>query len=200
MSIKRKLGLGVASAVLGLSLIGGGTYAYFSDTEVNNSSFAAGTLNINVLGKDTENAIIDIGNIKPGDKMLRTFTLNNVGSLDVSKVYLTSKYTVVGGENNEGDDFGQHIKVTFMSNDGEVTKVIHETTLAELSKYDVVDNDYSRLLNLLAGSDELKPGLEKQITVQFEFVDNGQDQNHFQGDALKLDWSFIAHQTSGSQL
>ena len=31
MSIKKKLGLGVASAALGLSLIGSGTYAYFSD-------------------------------------------------------------------------------------------------------------------------------------------------------------------------
>ena len=31
MGIKKKLGLGVASAALGLSLIGGGTFAYFND-------------------------------------------------------------------------------------------------------------------------------------------------------------------------
>ncbi|MCU5397508.1 CalY family protein, partial [Bacillus toyonensis] len=31
MSLKKKLGVGVVSAALGLSLIGGGTYAYFSD-------------------------------------------------------------------------------------------------------------------------------------------------------------------------
>ena len=32
MGIKQKLGLGVASAALGVALVGGGTYAYFSDT------------------------------------------------------------------------------------------------------------------------------------------------------------------------
>ncbi|MCL6570669.1 MAG: M73 family metallopeptidase, partial [Bacillus sp. (in: Bacteria)] len=31
MSIKRKLGMGAASAALGLSLIGGGTWAAFND-------------------------------------------------------------------------------------------------------------------------------------------------------------------------
>ncbi|MCQ6289408.1 CalY family protein, partial [Bacillus cereus] len=30
MSFKKKLGVGVISAALGLSFIGGGTYAYFS--------------------------------------------------------------------------------------------------------------------------------------------------------------------------
>ncbi|WP_222119322.1 TasA family protein, partial [Bacillus thuringiensis] len=34
MSMKKKLGMGVITAALGLSLIGGGTYAYFSDKEV----------------------------------------------------------------------------------------------------------------------------------------------------------------------
>ena len=48
MSLKKKLGLGIASAVLGISLIGGGTFAYFSDTEVSNNTFAAGTLDLAV--------------------------------------------------------------------------------------------------------------------------------------------------------
>ncbi|PRX64062.1 putative ribosomally synthesized peptide with SipW-like signal peptide [Bacillus sp. V-88] len=43
MSIKQKLGLGVASAALGLALVGGGTYAYFSDSVTTNNTFAAGT-------------------------------------------------------------------------------------------------------------------------------------------------------------
>ena len=33
--------------------------------------------------------------------------------------------------------------------------------------------------------------------VAFEFVDNGEDQNEFQGDALELEWTFTAHQTEG---
>ncbi|PHD39103.1 cell division protein FtsN, partial [Bacillus toyonensis] len=46
MSLKKKLGVGVVSAALGLSLIGGGTYAYFSDQVVTNNSFAVGTLDL----------------------------------------------------------------------------------------------------------------------------------------------------------
>ncbi|MBO0958278.1 cell division protein FtsN [Neobacillus sp. MM2021_6] len=200
MSLKKKLTLGVASAALGLSLIGGGTYAYFSDTEVNNSSFAAGTLDINVKGNDAANAIIDVSNIKPGDKMFRTFKLNNTGSLDVSKVLLTSNYSVIGDANNGGDDFGKHIKVKFLTNLDKVTTVIAETTLDKLSQYDVTDNKNGFPINLLTEKDGLKSGDNDTITVQFEFVDNGQDQNHFQGDSLKLNWTFTAQQTAGNPL
>ena len=35
MSLKKKLGLGIATAALGMSLVGGGTYAYFNDVETN---------------------------------------------------------------------------------------------------------------------------------------------------------------------
>ncbi|WP_421103181.1 TasA family protein, partial [Sporosarcina psychrophila] len=86
MGIKTKLGMGIATGVLAVSMIGGGTYAYFNDEEFNNSTFSAGTLDINVAGKDAANAIIDVGTMKPGDTMTRTFKLNNTGSLDVSKV------------------------------------------------------------------------------------------------------------------
>ena len=197
MSLKKKLGLGVASAALGLALIGGGTYAYFNDVEVNNSTFAAGTLDINVSGNDADNAIINVSNIKPGDWMIREFNLNNVGSLDVSKVFLTSEYTVTDANNdNEDADFGEHIRVEFLINNDKRTEVIKTTTLAELSRYDVVDRD---LLGWILGgeNDGLKAGTSDKLTVKFKFVDNGQDQNVFQGDSLQLNWTFDAKQTAG---
>ena len=61
MSLK-KLGMGVASAALGLSLIGGGTFAYFSDKEVSNNTFAAGTLDLTLDPK----TLVNIENLKPG--------------------------------------------------------------------------------------------------------------------------------------
>ena len=51
MGIKKKLGLGVASAALGLSLIGGGTWAAFNDAATINNHFAAGTLDLEVGDK-----------------------------------------------------------------------------------------------------------------------------------------------------
>lgn len=199
MSLKKKLAMGIATGALAVSMIGGGTYAYFNDVEVNNSSFAAGTLDINVTGGDAANAIIDVTNIKPGDTMLRNFSLNNVGSLDVSKVFLTSDYTVTDANgNNAGADFGEHIKVKFLINKDKKTKVVHETTLKELSRKDVVDRDLFG--GILGGEkDGLKAKTSDSLTVMFEFVDNGKDQNVFQGDSLQLEWTFDAKQTAGTE-
>lgn len=197
MNLKKKLAMGIATGTLAVSLIGGGTYAYFNDVEVNNSNFAAGTLDINVAGNDAANAIIDVTNLKPGDTMLRTFKLNNTGSLDVSKVLLTSTYGVTDTNgNNNGADFGDHIKVKFLANNDKASAVIWETTLSELSLTDVVDRD---ILGWVLGGerDGLKARTSDDLTVLFEFVNNGQDQNIFQGDSLQLNWSFEAKQTAG---
>jgi len=196
MNLKKKLAMGIVTGAMAVSLIGGGTYAYFNDVEVNNSSFAAGTLDINVAGNDAANAIIDVGNLKPGDKMFRTFKLNNTGSLDVSEVLLTSTYSVTDANlNNAGADFGEHIKVKFLLNNDKLSPVIWETTLSELTNRDVVDRNVA---NWLGGErDGLRARTSDDLTVLFEFVDNGQDQNVFQGDSLKLKWTFDAKQTAG---
>ena len=61
--------MGVASAALGLSLIGGGTFAYFSDKEVSNNTFAAGTLDLALNPK----TIVDIKDLKPGIQLRKSF-------------------------------------------------------------------------------------------------------------------------------
>lgn len=43
----------------------------------------------------------------------------------------------------------------------------------------------------------LKAGDDDKLYVQFEFVDNGLDQNQFQGDSLELKWTFDGKQTAG---
>jgi spore coat-associated protein N len=198
MSIKKKLALSIATGALAVSMIGGGTYAYFSDTEVNTSTFAAGTLDINVKGNGTDNAIINVDNLKPGDIMTRTFKLNNTGSLDVSKVLLTSSYSVGDANgNNAGADFGEHIKVQFLVNNDKGNTVVKNTTLKALSQVDVTERD---LLAWIFGAENsgLKAGTSDTLTVLFEFVDNNKDQNVFQGDSLQLNWTFDAKQTAGS--
>ncbi|WP_210469889.1 TasA family protein [Sporosarcina sp. 6E9] len=198
MSLKKKLAMSIATGALAVSMIGGGTYAYFNDVEVNQSTFAAGTLDINIEGNDADNAIINVDNLKPGDYMIRTFKINNTGSLDVSKVLLTSNYTVSDyhNDNKATDDFGEHIKVKFLVNADKRSPVLWETTLKNLSEADAVERD---IIGTILGGEPsgLKAGTSDELIVMFEFVDAG-DQNVFQGDSLKLNWTFDAKQTSGT--
>lgn len=188
--------MGVASAALGLSLIGGGTFAYFSDKEVSNNTFAAGTLDLAVNPK----TIIDIDNLKPGDSVKKEFLLQNKGSLAIKDVKLATKYSVTDAKgDNAGKDFGEHIKVKFIWNWDTQSEPVYETTLAELQKLDpdlVAKDIFSPEWGEEGG---LAAGTEDYLWVQFEFVDNKEDQNIFQGDKLNLEWTFNANQTEGEE-
>lgn len=194
MGLKKQLGMGVMSAALGLSLIGGGTYAYFSDSETTNNTFAAGTLDLSV--KPT--IVIDIDNIKPGDSMTRDFELQNNGSLDIKKVLLDTDYNVIDDKGDNSEDFGKYIQVEFLYNVDQLNEVIYETTLDKLkdmSPEAVNEKVFDKLLD----EDGLKADSEDDLVVQFNFIDNDKDQNEFQGDSLQLQWTFNAQQTDGEE-
>lgn len=194
MGIKKRLGMGALSAALGLALIGGGTYAYFSDSEQTNNTFAAGTLDLSV--EPTE--IINIDNIKPGDTFVRDFELQNNGSLDIETVLLDTDYTVDDANNDNTEDFGEHIQVEFLYNADKLNEVVFETTLAELKTMspDVVSEN---VFIPIFGEDGLPAGTSDDLVVKFNFIDNGEDQNQFQGDSLHLIWTFNATQTAGEE-
>lgn len=192
MGIKKQISIGVLSATLGLTLITGGTYAYFSDEEVSQNTFAAGTLDLNA--EPTE--IIDLHNLKPGDSMVRTFELQNNGTLDIEKVLLETDYSVVDAKGDNKDDFGKHIEVEFLYNADKLDEVIYKTTLANLKNMEPeAVNEHVFYPNF--GKKGLPAGTLDDISVKFNFVDNGQDQNEFQGDALNLEWTFKALQAEG---
>lgn len=201
MNIKKKLAMGIATGALAVSMIGGGTYAYFSDTETSVNTFAAGTLDLSL----NPQAIINVDKIKPGDWMIRDFELKNNGSVDIAKVLLKSTYEVTDKKGDNVEDFGKHIQVDFMWNrdksiSGPFTgadQVVWNTTLSELQGMtpDAVGNKvFIPRLEELAG---LTPGNTDRLTVQFRFVENNKNQNEFQGDSLKLTWEFEAKQGVG---
>ncbi|WP_394582839.1 CalY family protein [Cytobacillus firmus] len=194
MSLKKKLGMGIASAALGISLVGGGTFAYFSDSAETSGTFAAGTLDLNA----NPTTIINVDNIKPGDTMLRSFKLVNNGTLDIASIKLDTDYTVTGAGNNNGEDFGKHIRVNFLFNADKLDTPIFSTTLSDLKTMDpdvIEGNIFSSWLAERGG--KLKANSNDTLYVQYEFVDNGEDQNIFQGDSLSLKWTFNAEQGAG---
>ncbi|MEE6450208.1 TasA family protein [Gottfriedia acidiceleris] len=193
MSFTKRIGQVVMSGAVGLSLISGGTFAYFSDTIKTDNTFATGTVDLGM----NPNAVVNISNLKPGDEVYREFTLENNGTLDISKVLLNTKYQVEDVKNDNTEDLAKNIKVTIMYNTSSATNEIVETTLYDLKNQ---TPDLTEIQGFVGGTkvpDGIPTGQKEKIFVLFEFVDNGQDQNEFQGDKLKVDWTFNA-QTGGS--
>lgn len=194
MSVKKQLSMGLVSAALGLTLIGGGTYAYFSSTETTNNTFAAGTLDLAV----EPTTIIDVDNLKPGDSMIRDFELQNNGTLDIEKVTLETNYTVIDVKGDNTEDFGAHIEVEFLYNADNLDEVIYKTTLDELKEMSPeAINEHIFYPSL--GEKGLSVGSSNDLVVKFNFIDNDEDQNQFQGDSLMLEWTFVAEQTAGEE-
>ncbi|AIF44178.1 TasA family protein [Virgibacillus sp. SK37] len=191
MSIKKKLGMGIATAVLGVGLIGGGTFAYFSDQEVSANTFATGTLDLALDPSE----IISVNNLKPGDWMNRTFKLENNGSLDISKVELTTDY--------DNEELAKHIRVNFLQNIDksgiiQPNDIIYSTYLNDL-KGTAPDAVQKKIWSFFGEKSGLKAGTTDNFYVQFEFVDNGEDQNTLQEQTLNLEWTFDAKQTDGER-
>ena len=80
--MKKILGLAVA-ALLIIGMVGGGTWAYFSDTESStNNSLTAGTLDLNIDGDNIAVTTFSESAVAPGDIGNGISTLANVGSMD----------------------------------------------------------------------------------------------------------------------
>ncbi|WP_313430506.1 CalY family protein [Siminovitchia terrae] len=194
MGMKKRFGKGMMTVALGAALIGGGTYAYFSDTETTNNTFAAGTLDLTL--SPTE--IINVENIAPGDSFIRDFELGNGGSLDIDKVLLETDYIVNDAKGDNTEDMAEHIQVEFLYNVSNLDEVIFETTLAELK--DMTPEAVNQhIFYPEIGDKGLPVGETHDLIVKFNFLDNGEDQNQFQGDSLKLTWTFNATQKPGEQ-
>lgn len=184
MGIKKKLGIGLASAVLGVSLIGSGTFAYFNDVEETNNTFAAGTLDLNLKGVDDKEEVdLHLENLKPGDWKVHQVRLYNDGSLSFKDVTLNTEYDITDAQgNNDGEDFADHILVTIM-----------DTATNEVYKRDVPLSEIDEVVL----SENQSPGDRKVFRMDFKFHDTGEDQNKFQGDTLDLDMTFEASQEDG---
>ncbi|MED4017409.1 TasA family protein [Sutcliffiella cohnii] len=200
MKLKKKLSMGLAPAALGLSLLIGGTYAYFTDTADANGTFAAGTFDLAV----NPETIIEVDNMKPGDWMNRVFYLENNGSLDIAEVILESSYEVIDANGDNTEDFGKHIRVNFLENVDKTGREYYNDIIFSTTLYDLqhmapdavekkIDEYFGEGSGLPAGTDDL-------MWVQFEFVDNDEDQSQFQGDSLIINWQFVAKQGEGEHI
>lgn len=225
MSLKKKLGMGIATAILGVSLVGGGTFAYFSDAAEQTNSFTSGTID---LGVDPT-VQVPMEDLKPGDWMPRTFELQNNGSLDMKYVDLSTSYTVTRDGAPVGstlaDAYAEQLYVQFLNNTtgDKDYEILFEVSLKDLR--DLTPEDLATLIDIdkvmekpgqvwipilgWIGSPVYKDvpsdvtGIKAKETadfdVQFRFNDTGEAQNNLQDLKLDLEWTFEGFQTDGEE-
>jgi len=104
--VKKILGLTVA-ALLVMGMVGGGTWAYFTDTETSvDNSLTAGTLDLNIDSGDIPVTTFTASAVAPGDSGSGSSTLENVGSmvgeLDITFSAVTNTPGAGGGEYEGG--------------------------------------------------------------------------------------------------
>jgi len=98
MSIKKKIGGAIMATALGAALIGGGSYALFTDTAVNaGNTFTTGGVTIDDVNT-TFTATQYFDNLAPGDSESWTVTIKNTDTLGawVKVADLPDAYTTSG--------------------------------------------------------------------------------------------------------
>jgi spore coat-associated protein N len=227
MGIKKKLGLGAASAALGLSLIGGGTFAYFNDTASVNNQFAAGTLNLDVVKSADSEINFDLRNMKPGDTAKRYFILQNGGSLSIKDVMLEVKASgfedAKPGQNGSSqDEFLKQFKVEFFrvqnpdatQPNGPWNNPANADIIATgktVTLYDLASGNYTDIISTFKGTGadntrlNLSPtglpvGDKDGVGIQITFENKNASQNEFQGDSVKVAFNLEARQEAGVEV
>jgi spore coat-associated protein N len=194
--MKKILGLGVV-ALLVIAMVGGGTYAFFSDTETStNNSLMAGTLNLGVAnlggtnptGSATATWTTPAG-WKPGQSINGTLYVKNSGTIDMSSVNVTFAYTytenspstVTGYAANTGtDNLSQMITAATVTYNG--TSV---ASLATKNLDQLVTAGTSLLGNLPAGA---------EVPLFITFTLGSTATNGCQGDTANVTLTLLAMQ------
>ncbi len=203
--MKKIMGLTIA-ALLIIGLVGGGTYAYFSDTESSTgNTLSAATLDLRINGGDAAVTTFNVSNVAPGDSDSANSTLTNVGSLlgefDVATSAITNTPYAGGGEFDDGTgDLGANAEIAMyididMSGDesaGDVGLKSDGTTYdpSVALDYDVIDNYDTETWDAVANM---------ATTVSYGFrvewrVDTSVG-NAIQGDSVSFDVDFVLEQT-----
>lgn len=204
--MKKIVGLAIAAFMI-ITMVGGGTWAYFSDTESStNNSLSAGTLDLNVDGGDAAVTTFSVSDVAPGDSGSDNTTLANAGSLSGELDISTSAITNTpggGGTEYEGGsgELGANAQIAMyvdvdQSDDwssGDIglksdnTTYNHPTALdyATIDSYDTKSWD---AVETMAAS-----GADNFVVMWQVPTGTGND---VQGDSISFDITFVLEQSA----
>ncbi|GAA0489114.1 biofilm matrix protein CalY [Salinibacillus aidingensis] len=207
MSMKKKMGTSILAGALGLSLIGGGTWAAFNDVETTQNSLANGVLDLEFGEKNTVD--FELRNLKPGDHFTKTLHLvhGDMATLDINQILVTTKSLGTWEDKNVlGLEDGSNTEKDFLSQfevriekDG---SHVWTTTLDNL--VDAGPRDITLTDNETVGM-AIGDSVKYDFTVTFKDdptrLDDSRyfEQNKYQGEEASFEMVFEATQMPGEE-
>jgi spore coat-associated protein N len=206
--MKKIVGLSLA-ALLIIGIIGGATFAYFSDTESSTgNTLTAGTLDLKIDGGDIAVTTFNVSGVAPGDSGSGSSILTNAGSIAGELDITTSAITNTGaasGSTEYGDDSGDlgasaeiamylDIDQSGTWNTGDIGLMSDGTTYAfpTALDYDIINNYGSETWNEVVTT--MAASASDNIVVNWQ-VPTGAG-NSIQGDSVSFDITFILEQSA----
>lgn len=217
--MERKILFGIMLISVVALFIGGGTYAYFSDTEIaEDNTFTAGSLNLKVGDADPCTESISFLNLAPGDSGSTSWLIQNVGSVDgnfsISISAITSnentryEMEIDAGDLSDGEgELEDHLKVAiwmdkdtsgtwnigdyYLEDDGS-TEVYASDPLPAVA-YNIMD-DYASVSWTDVQTD-LVNGDIGALNIQYDLPDSA-DINEVQSDSCVFNMTFTLEQSS----
>jgi len=204
--MKKILGLTVATLLV-IAMVGGGTWAYFSDTETSASnSLTAGTLDLNIDSGDTAVTTFAVTNVVPGDSGNGSNTLANVGDLngelDIQFSTITNTPGAGGGEYEGGSgELGANAEIAVyidvdQSGDwssGDIGLKSDDTTYSHptVLDYDALDNYDSAIWDEV---ETMATSTADDFIVMWRVPTSAG--NDIQGDSVSFDVTFTLEQAN----
>ena len=194
--MKKILGLTIA-ALMVIGMVGGGTYAYFSDVETSASNIlTAGTLDLKTNDADGVTATLDATNMAPADiEGPATVTLKNAGSLDGASLDIDISYVESDGSEptdaglaNDltADEFADELLVDTLTYGG--TDLLTGITDADADGIDMKEVAAADL----TGQAGINATLSKDFVVQVTLKSGAG--NDVQGDGIDVTFTFTLNQ------
>lgn len=180
MNAKKNIILGLIIGLLGISLVSGGTYAYFSNTKHTDNKIVAGIMELDI--NDNQGILFEFENMQPGEEFSYSFHMMNTGSLNMKDIELYSESIIKDREGKVvNNGFENQILITGIKINGDSifngNKTLQELKTTPINLVDIFEVDEQKI----------------QVIVYFQ-LDLDESQVEFQGNTMELKWTFQATQ------
>ncbi len=209
--MKKILGLTVA-ALMVMGLIGGGTWAYFTDPEATTGNIlSAGTLDLRTNDANGVSATLFAQNLKPGDYFPAganaTIALSNAGSIDGGTLDITVTYVetdnatleaAISGDTDlnialTDDQYAAGLEIITLNYGG--TNLLTSIPLNDNNGNGRVDmQDLKTASGNLTGLAGILTTTPKDFKVRVQLHDSGGNDNAFMADGITVTLNFILNQ------